>query len=161
GAIWTRTPQGNLQLGYHIQMQQVGLEKSDEGRQSHDELLRQRVQTGKPIYRAPHSGRAKSDAATGVSGGNPTDFLLLLVPILVNNQVAGLVEVWQAPDRHPSAIQGFMQFLIHMAELASRYLRHRLLGEMTGQQQLWTQLETFARQVHASLKPVEVSYIVA
>ena len=64
-------------------------------------------------------------------------FLLLLVPILVNSQVAGLVEVWQAPDRHPSAIQGFMQFLIHMAELASRYLRHRLLGEMTGQQQLW------------------------
>jgi hypothetical protein len=161
GAVWIRTPQGNLQLQYQIQMQQVGLDRTESGRQAHDELLRQTVQNGKSIYLAPNSSGPKGDGPAGVTAGNPTDFLLLLVPILLNNQVAGLVEVWQAPDRHPSAIQGFMQFLTHMAELASRYMRHRLLGEMTGQQQLWTQLETFARQVHASLNPVEVSYVVA
>jgi hypothetical protein len=161
GAVWIRTPQGNLQLQYQIQMQQVGLDRSEAGRQGHDELLRQTVQSGKAVYLAPHSGSAKTDSPTGVAPSNPTDFLLLLVPIIVNNQVAGLVEVCQAPDRHPSAIQGFMQFLTHMAELAARYMRHRMLGEMTGQQALWTQLETFARQVHVSLNPVEVAYVVA
>ncbi len=161
GAIWIRTPHGNLQLQYQIQMQQVGLDKTDQGRQSHDELLRQTVQNGKPVYLPPHSSGPKGDGAQAAVAGNPTDYLLLLVPILLGNQVTGLIEVWQAPDRHPSAIQGFMQFLAHMAELASRYMRNRLLGEMTGQQQLWTQLETFARQVHASLNPVEVAYVVA
>jgi len=161
GAVWIRTPQGNLQLQFQIQMQQVGLDRSEAARQGHDELLRQTVQNSKPVYLAPHSSGAKGEGPSGVAAANPTEYLLLLVPIVLNNQVAGLVEVWQSPDRHPSAIQGFMQFLTHMAELASRYMRHRLLGEMTGQQQLWTQLETFARQVHASLNPVEVSYVVA
>jgi hypothetical protein len=161
GAIWIRTPHGNLQLQYQIQMQQLGLDRTEAGRQSHDELLRQTIQSGKSIYLPPNSSGPKGDGSTGTTAGNPTDFLLLLVPILLNNQVAGLIEVWQAPNRHPSAIQGFMQFLTHMAELASRYMRHRLLGEMTGQQQLWTQLETFARQVHASLNPVEVAYVTA
>jgi hypothetical protein len=32
---------------------------------------------------------------------------------------------------------------------------------MAGQQQLWTQLEAFSRQVHGSLNPVEVAYLVA
>src|SRR5262249_17789875 len=161
GAVWIRTPHGNLQLQYQIQMQQVGLDRSESGRQSHDELLRQTIQSGKSIYLPPNSSGPKGDGTGATTAGNPTDYLLLLVPILLNNQVAGLIEVWQAPNRHPSAIQGFMQFLTHMAELSSRYMRHRLLGEMTGQQQLWTQLETFARQVHASLNPIEVAYVAA
>jgi hypothetical protein len=36
-----------------------------------------------------------------------------------------------------------------------------MLGQMAGQQQLWTQLEAFSRQIHGSLNPVEVSYLVA
>ena len=36
-----------------------------------------------------------------------------------------------------------------------------MLRQMTGQEQLWTQLEAFARQVHGSLKPKEVAYEVA
>jgi hypothetical protein len=160
GAVWLRTPHGNLQLQYQIQMQQVGLDASEESRQSHDELLRQAVQQGRPVCLPPHSSGPKTDGP-GPVAGNPTNYLLMLAPILMGNQVAGLVEVWQAPDRHPSAIQGFMQFLVHMAELASRFMRNRLLGEMTGQQQLWTQLETFSRQIHASLNPMEVAYLIA
>jgi len=160
GAVWLRTPHGNLQLQYQIQMQQVGLDATETSRQAHDELLRQAVQQGRPVYLPPQSSGPKGDGP-GPVAGNPTNYLLLLAPILMGNQVAGLVEVWQAPDRHPSAIQGFMQFLVHMAELASRYMRNRLLGEMTGQQQLWTQLETFSRQIHGSLNPMEVSYLIA
>jgi len=41
----------------------------------------------------------------------------------VDNQVAGLVEVWQDPTRNPKAQRGFLQFVVRMAELASGYAR--------------------------------------
>jgi hypothetical protein len=160
GAVWIRTPQGNLQLQFQINMREVGLDASEEGRQSHDELLRQAVMQPKPIYLPPRS--SAGPAQPGAQGpGNPTDYLLLLVPVLVDNQVAGLLEVWQAPDRHPNAIRGFLEFMMRMAELATRYQRNYMLRQMVGQQQLWVQLETFARQIHGSLNPVECSYLIA
>ncbi|HZT82369.1 MAG TPA: efflux RND transporter periplasmic adaptor subunit, partial [Gemmataceae bacterium] len=160
GAVWLRTQHGNLQLQYQIQMAQAGLDRSEEARTSHDELLRQAVMQARPIFLPPHAS-AGGAQGQGPAPGNPTDFILLLVPIVMGDQVAGLVEVWQAPDRHPSAIQGFLQFLVHMAELASRFLRNRLLGDMISQQTLWTQLESFARTIHGSLSPVEVAYLIA
>ncbi|HXG10037.1 MAG TPA: hypothetical protein VNK04_09625 [Gemmataceae bacterium] len=160
GAVWTRTPHGNLQLQAQVQMQKVGLDRSDAAKEQHGELLRQAVQQARPLCLQP-----QSSVGTGQVGapapGNPTDYLLLLAPIMMGNQVQGLIEVWQDPNRHPSAIQGFLQFLVHMGELASRYLRNRLLGEMIGQQELWTKMELFARQIHESLNPVEVAYRVA
>jgi hypothetical protein len=160
GAVWGRTPQGNLQLQYQVNMQQVGVNRNETSRQSHDELLRQTVQNGKPVHLAPHSSAGPGDGMTAAPG-NPTDYLILLVPILVEKQVAGLVEVWQMADRHPSAIPGFLTFMSHMAELAARYTRHMTMSQLTKQQQLWGQLEVFARQVHGSLKPMEVAYQVA
>src|SRR5207248_10531213 len=93
--------------------------------------------------------------------GNPTRYMILLAPIIVEKQVAGLVEIWQDPDRNPEAQRGFLNFLVRMAELASSYTRNYQLRQMVGQQQLWTQLEAFARQIHGSLNPIEVGYLVA
>src|SRR6516164_7303713 len=56
GAIWTRTPQGHLQLQFQINVKEVGLDRSDETRQSHEELLRQAVTQTKPFHLPPHSG---------------------------------------------------------------------------------------------------------
>src|SRR5262249_51071985 len=135
-----------------------GLDASEDGRAAHDELLRQAVTNPRPISLPPHSSAGAE--GQGPAPGNPTNFLLLLVPIVVDNQVAGLLEVWQAPDRHPSAIPGFIQFMMRMAEMATRYIRNNLLRTMVGQQQLWVQLEAFARSIHGSLNPVEVSYLI-
>jgi hypothetical protein len=158
GAIWMRTAQGNLQLQFQINMREVGLDATEEGRESHDELLRKAVMQPAPRFLPAHSSEG---ATTGVAAGNPTEFLLLLVPIVVDNQVAGLVEVWQAPDRHHNAIRGFLEFMVKMAELATRFTRNYMLRQMVGQQQLWVQLEAFTRQIHGSLNPVEVSYLIA
>jgi hypothetical protein len=161
GAIWIRRPQGHLQLQYQINMAQVGLDKSESGRQMHDELLRQGLIEAKPGHFPPHSsaGTAQGDAPLA---GNPTDLSILLAPILnENQQVGGFIEVWQNPDRHPKAFRGFSQFLLRMAQLASRYLRNQRLRQMIGEEQVWTQLEGFTRRVHASLNPTEVAYLVA
>ena len=75
------------------------------------------------------------------------------MPILLNEQVAGLIEVWQSPDRPLNAVPGFLQYMSLMAELGTRYQRNQMLGQMAGQQQVWTQLEAFSRQIHGSLNP--------
>jgi len=60
-----------------------------------------------------------------------------------------------------NAVPGFMQYISLMADLATRYQRNQMLGQMLGQQQIWTQVENFSRQVQASLDPVEVAFQVA
>lgn len=160
GAVWARTPQGNLQLQFQANLKEVGLDRSEDGRKSHEELLRQAVIQPRPLHLLPHSSAGAAQEGMAPAG-NPTDFLLLLVPIMLNEQVAGLIEVWQAPNRPLNAVPGFLQFMGLMADLATRYLRNQMIGQMTGQQQLWTQLETFARHIHGSLNPTEVSYLVA
>jgi hypothetical protein len=160
GAVWMRTPQGNLQLQYQVNLQNLGLSRTEEARQSHDSLLRAAFQQPRPLHLPPQS--FAGPAETGQTApGNPTDLILLLVPIQVENQVDGLLEVWQSPDRNPAAINGFLQFMVEMCQLASRYLRNRLMRQMAGQQALWTQLEAFSRTIHGSLNPTEVAYLVA
>jgi hypothetical protein len=160
GAVWLRTPQGNLQLQYQINMRQVGLDSSETSRQTHDELLRQAAMQGQPRLVPPQSSVGNPEQGAAVAG-NPTNYFILLAPILVEKQVAGMVEVWQDPNRGSDAQRGFLQFMVRMASLASGYTRNHQLRQMVGQQQVWTQLETFARQIHASLNPTEVSYLVA
>jgi hypothetical protein len=160
GAVWIRTPQGNLQLQYQINLREVGIDRNEETRGSHDELLRQAFLKGQPGFFPPHSGLGKPESG-GPAAGNPTDFVILLAPILVEKQVAGVVEVWQDPNRGPEAQRGFLHFLVRMAGLAAGYTRNHNLRQMTGQQQVWTQLEAFARQVHATLNPTEVAYMTA
>jgi hypothetical protein len=160
GAIWAKTPQGHLQLQFQINMKEVGIDRNEQSRETHDELLRHAITKPGPIQLLPHSGMGAAQEGKQPPG-NPTDFLLLLVPIMLNDQAHGMIEVMQGPTRPRSAVPGFLQFMKLMAELATRYQRNQMLGQMTGQQQLWTQLEAFARQIHGSLNPVEVSYYVA
>ena len=160
GAVWIRTPQGHLQLQYQINIRQAGLDRSETDRQTHDKLLRLVAQMGRPQMVPPRSGTGPTEEGKPAPG-NPTDYVILLAPIMVDKQVAGLIEVWQDADRNPNAQQGFLQFITRMAELASSYTRNHQLRSMVGQQTLWTQLESFARQIHGSLNPMEVGYHVA
>ncbi|HYV34889.1 MAG TPA: hypothetical protein VE988_04240 [Gemmataceae bacterium] len=160
GAVWLLTQQGNLQLQYQINMREVGLDRSEEGRESHDELLRTVLTKSQPVMVPPRAGLGQADG-NRAAPGNPTDFMILLAPIVVDKHTAGVVEIWQDPKRGPDAQRGFLQFLVKMAGLAAGYARNAQLRQMVGQQQVWTQLEAFARQIHNSLNPTEVAYVVA
>lgn len=160
GAVWLRTPQGNLQLQYQINMQQVGL-GSDEARQAHHELLRQACQSGKPQMSMPHSSSGEGEGGAPAAA-NQTDFVILLAPILVDKVVAGLIEVMHDGRRKPEVLRMALdQYMVQMAALASLYSRNHQLRTMIGQQQIWTQLEAFAKQIHGSLRPTECAYLIA
>ena len=160
GAVWVRTPQGHLQLQYQINLRQVNLDQEGKGRESHDELLRQAFTQGRPVYVPPQSSMG-TPAGPGPAAGNPSDYLVLLAPIRLDQQVVGLVEVWQRPNHPATAVPGFLQVLTRLAELASVFVRNHQRRRIIGEQQLWIQLEAFARQIHGSLNPTEVAYLVA
>jgi hypothetical protein len=159
GAIWIRTPQGNLVLQCQASIREVGIDRTAEDRQMHDELLRQAALQAKPAIVPPSTSRTLEGDGTVV--GNPTPYVVLLAPILYEKEVVGLVEVWHSPTHPQQVQQNFLGFILKMSQFASTFTRNHRLRQMTGQQALWIQLEAFARQVHGSLNPVEVSYWIA
>jgi hypothetical protein len=162
GAVWLRSTQGMPQLHYQINLNQVGTERDEKTRQTHEQLLLAAMHQNppQPIHLMPNTtvGPAQPEKAPP---GNPTDHLLLLVPIIQNEQIVGLLEVFQNASRPLNAVQGFLQYMGLMADLCARYLRNQRMTQLAGQQQLWTQLEAFARQIHGSLNPIEVAYLVS
>lgn len=160
GAVWMRSPQGIIQLSCHINLKLSGIDKNEKARATHEALLAQSFTQPRPAVVPPNSGLG--EAVEGQAApGNPSDYVLLLVPIVQDGQVEGIIEVWQNPNRPSNTFQGFLHYMGLMAELCGRYLRHQRMTRLSSQQQLWTQLEVFARQIHGSLNPIEVAYIVA
>src|SRR3982074_3588879 len=80
GAVWIRTPQGNLVLQCQASIREVGIDRSPEDRAMHDELLRQAALQGKPAIVSPMSSRNLE--GTGAVVGNPTPYVVLLAPVL-------------------------------------------------------------------------------
>lgn len=159
GAIWIRTPQGNLVLQCQASIREVGIDRSPEDRAMHDELLRQAALQAKPAIVPPSTSRTLE--GDGTVAGNPTPYVVLLAPVLYEKEVVALVEIWHSPTHGPQVQQNFLAFVLKMANHASAFTRNHRLRQMTGQQALWLQLESFARQVHGSLNPTEVSYWIA
>jgi hypothetical protein len=163
GAVWLRTPQGFLQLQCQINLDGVGLDKHKGGRQSHNELLRQAFQMAKPMLLEPYGTTGIHE---GMPAGNPTDFVVLLAPIQVEKQpggmeTVGLVEVWQDPKWDARAQKLCLNYVIQMAGYAANFVRNQQGRRLAGQEQIWSQLEGFAREVHASLEPTRVAFQVA
>lgn len=162
GAVWLKTAQGNLQLQFQINLRDAGFDKTDESRAMHEELLRYALtQTPpKPFHLTPKTGLGSTDPGK-TAPGNPTDFTLLVVPIVVNGMTVGIIEVGQGSNRAANAIPGFLQYATLMSDLAARFQRNQNMATMAGQQQLWSQLEVFSRQIHGTLTPIDVAYVVA
>lgn len=159
GAVWMRNPQGFLQLQCQLNIDNIGLDKHKNGRQSHNELLRQAFQTAKPILLEPFGS---TGILEGIPAGNPTDFVVLLAPIPLDEKTAhGLVEVWQDPRWDPRTKRVHLNYVVQMAGYAGAFLRNQQGRQSLNQEHLWSQLEAFACQIHASLDPTTVSYHIA
>jgi hypothetical protein len=159
GAVWLRSPQGNFHVQYQINLRQVGIDRSEQAKAMHDELLRQSVITRKSAILPPNSSLGPAEG-NGVAPGNPTDYVILMAPMVKDDSLMGLIEVWQDPIRGLPAQQGFLAFIVRMTAHANSYMRNHQLRQMVGKEQVWSQLETFVRQIHGTLNPIEAAYLV-
>lgn len=156
-ALWVRTPQGNLQLQFQVNMQQLGLDES--ARPGHDELLRFVVNKQEGTIVGPASGPGDPDAPTSVQ--NPTPYLLVLAPVVIDGETLGVIELFQDPSRRSAAQQGYQQFLKRVAGEVAKFIKNGRYRIILGQQAQWNQIESFIRTIHGGLNPTQVAYLIA
>ena len=158
-ALWTRTPQGNLQLQFQVNLPQLGID--EKVRPAHDELLRHVVTKQEATIVAPYSGSNESDTGEITTGiQNPTPFLLVLAPVLIDGETSGLIEVFQDASRRSNAQQGYLQFLKRIAGEVAKFVKNGRYRVILNQQSQWNQVEAFIRTIHGGLNPTQVAYLV-
>ena len=146
GAFWTReSPQHPLELQYQINLSRTELANNTDAQLRHHGLLTQFLQNPEPKLVPPHSGGGTETA------GNPTPFLLILAPLVVERETVGMVEILQRPGGGPATQRGYLRFVMQMADIASEYLTSYRLKQLAHQQRLWRELDQFTREIHAQL----------
>jgi hypothetical protein len=165
GAVWLRTPQGFLQLACQENLDKVGLDARRGSRQCHNEVLRQVFQTTppRPVLLEPNGRMPAGPGEPGpVPPANLTDHFALFAPIVTpEKQSLGVLEVFQSPTHDPRMYPTFLNFTFQMAGYASQYHQFSNARVAAGVEKTYSQVESFARQIHGSLNPTEVAYHVA
>lgn len=156
GAIWHTAEGGRVKAGYQMNVPPALLERdSDEGKR-HFLLLEKMLRSGEPLMVPPFAGEAEEGGA-----GNPTRCLLLLAPLKSDNQVEGVVEIFQRPGTPPEVQRGYLQFLLQVCEMASEWLKGRKLRHFSDRQTLWQQADEFAGLAHESLDRQQTTFTIA
>jgi biotin carboxyl carrier protein len=156
GAVWTITPEHGLKLEYQINLSRHLVDPEANDSRRHLRLLQQVMQGGEAKLIPPLSGSPEADGP-----GNPTNSLLVLAPLQSDQAVEGVLEIFQRPDAQPGSQQGFLRFLVQMADYMGDWLRSRKLRHYSDRQSLWNQIDRFAKEVHNSLDLRETAYTIA
>ncbi len=144
GALWLLNDRRQLEQKYQMQWSQTVLASDPAAAQRHARLLRDVLAAGESTVIPAQSG-------TAGAAGNPTDDLLLLGVLRVDQTPIGLIEVFQRSGAAATTQRGYLRFIEQMSELGSRYLRNRRLERLAEQQVAWQRQDKFIRAVHRSL----------
>lgn len=159
GAVWLKSPRGELLIQHQSNFGAVGLSDDPEARQTHGLLLQHAFTSKQLVFLNP-------DMTVVVPGGeernNFSPYPLVIAPILSDRgDIFGLFEIWLDAACDPQIKGAHVSFVSHMAGYATNYLRNTTALRNSAQEQIFTQLESFSRQIHASLNPTEVAFLVA
>ena len=155
GAIWMLDGRGGLRLQHHHQFEVTGLLSGRGRTPEHNALLTCLLQSNQALAVPPGATvEGQPNAA------NPTGFVLIIAPLIVDRQVVGLVEVVMDPNRKAATQKSTLRFVSDLCDLAAKYLRNRQIRQIMLQQQTWSQLEAFTQSIHQSLDLKETAYAV-
>ena len=146
GAIWLDDPGSRQrQLACQVNLPPSCL-PPHRGATSHQRLLDQvlRGETGQLV--PPRTEPQDDDRPA-----NPTEFLLILVPLRLNQQPVGLVELFQRPGAGRTTQVGYLRFASQVSELASHFLQHQKLRSLVEQQAFSQEMEQFVQAIHQDL----------
>src|SRR5215218_9620718 len=110
---------------------------------------------------APRQGTGLPPDNDENAAANPTDFLLVLAPVLNDQGPQGVIEIFQRPGARITTQRGYLRFLLQVCEFAGDYLKAGRLKHLSEKQTLWEQLETFTRTAHEKLDVRETAYTIA
>lgn len=154
GAIW-RQREGQaavIDLEYQLHLGQTQLLAEQKHVQVHAKVLQQVLRGGESLAVPP---------GPNLEGGNPTQCVLLLVPIRIKQQVSGVLEILQRPEVPQEAWSSQLTFLSRFAQMAEAVFQQGYVQQVEQRQEFWGQLESFLSQVHGSLEPKLVCFVLA
>jgi multidrug efflux pump subunit AcrA (membrane-fusion protein) len=155
GAFWMMDGRGGLRLQYQVEFGATGLMDGRVKTAPHDALLGCMLQASQAQIVPP------SAVIDGVPQAfNPTEYALIISPLMVDKQVVGLLEILMDPTRRAAQQKSTLRFVSDLCDLAATYLKNRQMRQMMSQQRLWNQLEGFTHQIHGSLDLKETAYAV-
>jgi hypothetical protein len=155
GALWTVEDHGGLRLQYQVNLPTETLADQPENQRRHGLLLQNVLASGQPTLVPPQSGSAGGDEA-----GNPTNHLLVLACLRIDNEPCGVIEIFQRSGGGPTTQRGYLRFLVQMSDLASEFLKNRQLRQLGDSKTLWENLERFIGQVHCGLSVQQIAYTI-
>ena len=155
GAMWILGEGRKPQIGYQINLSEKLLDSDSDEAGKHYRLLDYIVASKTPQLVPP-----LSSAGDERMGGNPTRQLLVIHPMGHDDQIEGLIEIFQRPDTQPATQRGYLQFLKQMCELSAEWFKNRKLRDLGDRHSLWAQADQFARVVHDSLEVRETCYTI-
>jgi len=156
GAVWSISDEGLAKVAYQINIESNLLDDSSEDAARHAKLLQYIAHTNEPQLIPPNSGFGEDGTI-----GNPTPHLLVLAPLQGDDQVEGVVEVFQRPNSQPATQRGYLRFLVQMCELASEWVKGQKLKHFSDRHSLWAQADQFSRTAHHNLDLRETVYSIA
>ncbi|MCA9265695.1 MAG: HlyD family efflux transporter periplasmic adaptor subunit [Planctomycetales bacterium] len=158
GAVWIRNEGSGLELANQINLRASfpNTDGDSDDLTRHARLLHRVVQSGEELLVPPFSGPPGDEEA-----GNPTAYLLVLVPIQDDQNIAGVVEIFQRANTGPASQRGYLRFLSEMCVLVGDYLKGRRLRQLNDWQSLFSKVDRFSRTVHEGLDPKTTAYTIA
>ena len=154
GIVWTLDG-GAFSPRYQVNLQQVGLNRSEAARVQHHRLLERVAESQQALLAPPLSGPPGETEAA-----NPTELLLVIAPLVFEGQVHGILEIFQRPGGGPTTQRGYLRFIAQMADLCVDFLKNSRLRQLKDRQQTWQQLEQFLSAIHGSLDLRQTAYAV-
>jgi multidrug efflux pump subunit AcrA (membrane-fusion protein) len=158
GAVWGRGPQGDFRIEYQTGREALGLDAVPEAREAHEQALHLAAERRQPFWLPP---RGTGPGNRHLPAGNPTEWGLFLAPILVEGQVAGLVEVWRKGALEARVARSLARVLGEVTGFAAAYLHRTRCEEFKVREELWGQLQAHSRRLHGTLDAREAAYLAA
>ncbi len=157
-AVWEQR-QDHFVLAHHVNIGAIGLEQIPNAVACHEEILRRTARRDRPVWVSPRAAAEAADSSLGPV--NLTAHGLLLAPILVDGEPAGVLELWHAADADTEMRENSARFLTMAAGVVAAFLHQSQWRQLQDQQQAWSQCEALAHQLHGTLDPREVAYLAA
>jgi len=176
GAVWLVGQQAaggksEFQLAAAVEFESSLFQSDEEQRAQLLKALTEVVQTKRPtIFGAAHAQPEPSSlqaqleqlqAAPQQAGGNKTPYPFLQVPLLLKDQVLGVLQVWLQPYVTPQNYNEFGIFLTSLATYVETHLQSRRLGNLVLETQRLQHLLKFTSDMAGSLDPLEVARLAA
>jgi multidrug efflux pump subunit AcrA (membrane-fusion protein) len=156
GCVWTGDARGNWQLTCRTGLDPGGILQDALSGPLHEQLLCDVARR-----RQSKSVRPGSRVLDADQGGNPTEYQLLLSPIVDDGDVVAIVELLQRPGTSPASQEGYLKLLTAVCDIAAEFHRNRQLADLRRRQAATAEVDRFAVAVHTSLELDATAYTIA